>query len=86
MAVAHSYCTYNHKSPSTFHPLAESQWGSLHGKSTVTGLLTTTYNWLNVLEGGGEISAIFFNLRKAFDLIPQEAELEKIKKKLDCVA
>ena len=28
----------------TFHPLAESQWGFLPGKSTVTGLLAMTHN------------------------------------------
>ena len=64
----------------TFNPLAESQWGFLHGKSTVTGLLTTTYNWLSILEGGGEIGAVFFDLKKAFDSIPHEALLEKIRK------
>ena len=65
----------------TFHPLAESQWGFLPGKSTVTGLLTTTHNWLTILEGGGEIGrAVFFNLRKAFDSIPDEVLLEKLEK------
>ena len=53
----------------TFHPLSESQWGFLPGKSTVTALLATTHNWLSILEGGGEIDAIFFDLRKAFDSI-----------------
>jgi len=38
--------------------------GFLHGKSTVTGLLTTTYNWLSILEGGGEIGVVFFDLKK----------------------
>jgi len=68
----------------TFHPLAESQWGFSHGKSTVTGLLTTMYSWLSILEGGGEIGAVFFDLRKAFDSIPHEALLEKIKKTALC--
>ncbi len=63
----------------TFHPLAESQWGFLPGKSTATGLLTTTYNWLNTLEGGGEIGAVFFDLQKAFDSIPHRELLEKIR-------
>ena len=62
-----------------FHPLAESQWGFLLGKSTVTGLLATTHNWLSILEGGGEIGAVFFDLRKAFDSIPHEALLDKLK-------
>ena len=62
-----------------FHPLAESQWGFLTGKSTVTGLFATMHNWLSILEGGGEIGAVFFDLRKAFNSIPQEALLDKLK-------
>ena len=64
----------------TFHPLAESQWGFLPGKSTVLGLLATTHNWLSILESGGEIGAVFFDLRKAFDSIPHEVLLEKLEK------
>ena len=63
----------------TFHHLAESQWGFLPGKSTVTALLVTTHNWLSILEGGGEIGAVFFDLRKTFDSIPHEALLDKLK-------
>ena len=65
----------------TFSPLAESQWGFLPGKSTVTGLLTATHNWLTIFEGGEEIGhAVFFNLRKAFNSIPDEVLLEKLEK------
>ena len=63
----------------TFHPLAESQWRFLPGKSTVTGLLTTTHNWLSILQGGGEIGAFSFKLRKAVDSTPHEVLLKKIK-------
>ena len=60
----------------TFHPLAESQWRFLPRKSTVTGLLTTTHNWFSILQGGGEIGAVFFELRKAVDSIRHEVLLE----------
>ena len=60
----------------TLHPLAKSQWGFL----TVTGLLATTHNWLSILEGGGEIGAVSFGLRKAFDSIPHEVLLERLVK------
>ena len=60
----------------TLHHLAKSQWGFL----TVTGLLATSHNWLSILEGGGEIGAVSFDLRKAFDSIPHEVLLEKLEK------
>ena len=62
-----------------FHPPAESQWGFLPAG---TGLLMTTYNWLNwlnTLESGGEIGAVFFHLQNAFDSIPHSVLLEKIR-------
>ena len=64
----------------TFHPLAESQWGFTPEKSTVTGLLATMHNWLSILKGGGEIGAVFFDLRKAFDSILHEVLLKKLQK------
>ena len=48
-------------------PLVDSQWGFQPGKSTVSALLHTTHDWLQQLEMGTEIGAIFFDFKKAFD-------------------
>ena len=32
-----------------YHPLADSQWGFQHGKSTVSALLSTTHSWPSTL-------------------------------------
>ena len=45
----------------------------------MTALLATTYKWLGMLEDGGEIAAVFFDLRKAFDSIPHKILLEKMR-------
>ena len=60
------------------HPLSESQWGFQPGKSTVSALLSTTYSWLETLEEGNEIGAVFFDLQKAFDSVPHQCLMEKL--------
>ena len=59
-------------------PLADSQWGFQPGKSTVSALLHTTHDWLQQLEMGTEIGAIFFDFKKAFDTVPHLPLLEKL--------
>ena len=51
----------------THHPLSTSQWGFQSGRSTVTALLETTHNWLQFMDTGKEVGAVFFDLQKAFD-------------------
>jgi len=51
------------------HPLANTQWGFQSGKSTVTALLITTYDWLKELEAGKEVYSVFLDIRKAFDSV-----------------
>ena len=63
----------------TNHPLSNSQWGFRSGRSTVTALLETTHNWYQCLEAGKEVTAVFFDLRKAFDSVPHRALLDKLK-------
>ncbi len=59
------------------HPLANCQWGFQKKKSTVSGLLHTTHTWLQHLENGSEVGAIFFDFKKVFDRVPHLPLLEK---------
>ena len=42
-------------------PLSNCQWSFLPGRSTISGLITTTHHWLQLLEGGKEIGAVYFD-------------------------
>ena len=64
----------------THYPLSNCQWGFQQGKSTVTALLHVTHDWLQYLEKGHEISAVFFDFRKAFDTVPHLPLLSKLQK------
>ena len=51
------------------HPLANTQWGVQPAKSTVSALLSTTYDWLEEMEAGRDICSVFLDLKKAFDTV-----------------
>ena len=63
----------------TAMPLSLQQWGFRSGRSTVSALLDVTYKWLQSIDKGKEVCAIFFDLRKAFDSVPHRSLLEKLK-------
>ena len=42
---------------SEHHPLVNTQWGVQSGKSTVTGLLATTYDWFTHLEASRDVGS-----------------------------
>ena len=44
----------------------------------MSALLHTTHDWLQQLEMGTEIGAIFFDFKKAFDTVPHLPLLEKL--------
>ena len=50
--------------------LSYSQWGFQARKSTTTALIATTHDWHKYLDEGAEVSAIFLDLKKAFDSVP----------------
>ena len=60
------------------HPLSGNQWGFQAGKSTISALLGTCHSWLEILEKGEEVEAVFFDFKKAFDTVPHEALLRKL--------
>ena len=64
---------------SSCHPISESQWGFQVGKSTVSALLATTHDWLQHLEAGQDVCAVFFNLKTAFDSVPHRSLLDTLK-------
>ena len=49
----------------------------MKGRSTVTALLYCTNEWFKALENG-EVCAVFFDLRKAFDSVPHAPLLAKL--------
>ena len=59
--------------------LSAAQWGFCPGKSTVTALVSTFHNILQLMENGFDVSLVFFDLRKAFDSVPHLPLLYKLK-------
>ena len=59
------------------HPLPNTQWGFQPAKSTVSALLSTTYDWLEEMEAGRDICSVFLDLKKAFDMVPHQSLMEK---------
>ena len=50
--------------------LSATQWGFCPGKSTVTALVSTFHNILQLMENGFDVSLVFFDSHKAFDSVP----------------
>ena len=46
------------------------QWRFTLGKSTVTALLSTIYDILQLLQSGADVTLVFFDLHKAFASVP----------------
>ena len=60
------------------HSLFNCQWEFQPNKSTVSALLDTTYLWLQHLERGETIGAVFFDFRKSFNSILHSPLLSKL--------
>ena len=61
--------------------LSNNQWGFRSQRSTVSALATVTHDWFTALEAGKEIGAVFFDYQKAFDSVPHQPLIEKMKKR-----
>ena len=60
------------------HSLSNLQWGFQQGRSAVTSLLSVVHEWLEILESGKEVCAVFFDLKKAFDTVPHRKLMTKL--------
>jgi hypothetical protein len=60
--------------------LSENQFAYLKGKSTVTQLLSTIDDWVRSMRNSGVPSdVIFLDLAKAFDSVPHERLILKLR-------
>ena len=61
------------------HLLSEDQPGFRSGRSCVTQLLEIMEIWTSMLDEGGGIEVVFLDFRKAFDSVPHQRLLKKVK-------
>jgi len=59
--------------------LSDSQYGFTSGRSCVTQLLTTINDWMTEIDEGKPVDAIYLDLRKAFDTVPHNRLINKLK-------
>ena len=59
--------------------LSQDQHGFMSGRSTVTQLLETLEHWSQSLDSGVGIDAIYLDFQKAFDSVPHQRLLWKVK-------
>ena len=58
--------------------LSDEQFGFCKGRSCVTQLLNTLFDWLCQIDDNIPIDAIYLDFRKAFDTVPHERLLNKL--------
>ena len=56
------------------------QFGFISGRSTTLQLLTVLESWTKTLDEGGTVDCIYMDFMKAFDTVPHQRLLEKIKR------
>jgi len=58
---------------------ADCQHGFMKGRSTLTNLLVTLECWTSTLEDGSGLDVIYLDYKKAFDTVPHQKLLQKLK-------
>ena len=58
---------------------SDRQFGFLNGHSTVLQLLVVLDKWTRIIEEGGSIDCIYCDFKKAFDKVPHQRLLKKIR-------
>jgi hypothetical protein len=59
--------------------ITDKQFGFLRGRSTVTQLLQILDHWTEMLENGGRVDVVYTDLEKAFDKVPHQRLMSKLK-------
>ena len=58
--------------------LYEHQFGFTKGRSCITQLLTTIFDWMDSLDDGSPVDVVYLDLRKAFDTVPHRRLFHKL--------
>ena len=51
----------------------------IRGRSCITQLVSTLEDWTTILDGGGQLDAIYMDFMKAFDTVPHQRLLQKLR-------
>ena len=58
--------------------LAIEQYGFCKGRSCISQLLSTLFDWFSSLDGHIPVDAVYLDFRKAFDTVPHKRLLSKL--------
>jgi hypothetical protein len=62
-----------------YHLLSDCQHGFIAGRSCTTNLLSTLKDWTRLLDEKEPVDALYLDFAKAFDSVPHERLLHKVK-------